>query len=653
MKLLMRCLHVILVVVFAIVTFGCGQGGTLNAPPPVPPVAPQPPTSPDTAPVLISISSPTSATAGGAGFLMVVTGSGFKSNSIVLWNGSPRVTHSAGQDALEAEITAADIGQAGIAKISVNNPATGSGQALTSGALDFPIFSLRLASLSPSSVREGTAGASIDVRGAGFVQGSVVRWNGQVRPTTFASDSKLIVNLPASDLAFAGIAWVVVENPNTPYSNQQLFVVTGGGMTMERISLGDAGEQLAAPSFDPAVDYTGRSVAYVDGIVNTSNTVVARDTCLNAGSGCVPTNNVVSTDSSGDVIYFVQSINVPAVSSDGRWVAFSQDLPPGSEYLSAEVGVRDTCLGAVTCTPATSFPGRNSTGQTIAGVTAFPSFSADARYVAFTAGESDGLFFVTAQPVVYDSCRGAIGSCTPSHFSQEAFSETGQPVTLAYTSRQSLSADGRYLAFAGVIEPNDYPSGDYGVWVRDSCLGAGPSCVPSTVRASVNIDGQPLVGYYPTFAMSASGRYVAFAPNPGGLILLRDTCIGAPAGCIPATTRAGVYTNGFAFQPNVTAFSLSISAEGRRIAFAAALFDSYKQTYSVNVFVRDTCVGASGCDPKTLLVSVGSSGSFANGNSLAPMISGDGKYVVFQSEATDLVPGDTNGFTDIFRVALP
>jgi hypothetical protein len=285
-------------------------------------------------------------------------------------------------------------------------------------------------------------------------------------------------------------------------------------------------------------------------------------------------------------------------------------------------------------------------------VTTFPSLSADARYVAFTAGESDGLFFVAAQPVVYDSCRGAIGSCTSSHFSQEAFSETGQPVTLAYTSRQSLSADGRYLAFAGVIEPTSGVE-DYGVWVRDSCRGAGPSCIPSTVRVSVNTDGQPEAGYYPTFAMSASGRYVAFAPYGGGLILLRDTCIGAPAGCIPATTFANVYTNGFPFHPLDTAFDLSISADGRRIAFAMWRFDSYSQTAAADVIVRDTCLGVSGCDPKTLLVSVGSSGSFANGKSLAPMISGDGKYVVFQSEATDLVPGDTNGFTDIFRVALP
>ena len=152
--------------------------------------------------------------------------------------------------------------------------------------------------------------------------------------------------------------------------------------------------------------------------------------------------------------------------------------------------------------------------------------------------------------------------------------------------------------------------------------------------------------------MSASGRYVAFAPYSAGIVLLRDTCIGVPSGCTPTTTRVTVNTGGHQLQRWV-AYGLSISADGRRVAFALWRFDDFTQTSSSDVFVRDTCVGATTCDAKTFLVSVGASGLFANGVSQAPMISGDGKSVVFQSRGSDLVSGDTNGVTDIFRTLLP
>ncbi len=50
----------------------------------------------------------------------------------------------------------------------------------------------------------------------------------------------------------------------------------------------------------------------------------------------------------------------------------------------------------------------------------------------------------------------------------------------------------------------------------------------------------------------------------------------------------------------------------------------------------------------TTLVSVDSAGAEGNGESLHPSISGNGRYVAFQSDATNLVPDDTNGEGDIF-----
>ena len=68
------------------------------------------------------------------------------------------------------------------------------------------------------------------------------------------------------------------------------------------------------------------------------------------------------------------------------------------------------------------------------------------------------------------------------------------------------------------------------------------------------------------------------------------------------------------------------------------------------VAIAMACVGvtaALGID-MTTLVSVDASGASGNGYSAAPMISADGIYVVFESGASNLVPGDLNGTHDIF-----
>jgi Tol biopolymer transport system component len=47
-------------------------------------------------------------------------------------------------------------------------------------------------------------------------------------------------------------------------------------------------------------------------------------------------------------------------------------------------------------------------------------------------------------------------------------------------------------------------------------------------------------------------------------------------------------------------------------------------------------------------VSISAAGEPANADSYEPSLSGDGRFVVFSSSATNLVPGDTNGKSDVF-----
>jgi hypothetical protein len=116
-----------------------------------------------------------------------------------------------------------------------------------------------------------------------------------------------------------------------------------------------------------------------------------------------------------------------------------------------------------------------------------------------------------------------------------------------------------------------------------------------------------------------------------------------PAHAAPGqTTRVSVDSSGA--QANGGSIWPAISSNGRFIAFHSGATNLVTDdTNGVeDIFVRDQQTG------QTTLISVDSSGAQADGGSLKPAISSDGRYVAFYSEATNLVTGDTNGLGDIF-----
>jgi uncharacterized membrane protein len=81
------------------------------------------------------------------------------------------------------------------------------------------------ARMDPDWVRAGLNGFKLNVRGFGFTQGAVLRWNGAARPTTFGDDSNVTASIPAEDIANPGTALVSVVNPNGSASNVVVFPV--------------------------------------------------------------------------------------------------------------------------------------------------------------------------------------------------------------------------------------------------------------------------------------------------------------------------------------------------------------------------------------------------------------------------------------------
>jgi len=177
--------------------------------------------------------SPASATAGGAAFTLTVNGSNFITDSVVRWNGTDRTTTYVSSTQLTASITAADIATAGTASVTVFNPAPGGGisnaQVFVISVPDNPVPATT--SLSPASATEGGAAFTLTVNGSNFIAGSVVRWNGLDRTTTYVSSTQLTASITAADIATAGTASVTVFNPapGGGISNAQVFTVSVAG----------------------------------------------------------------------------------------------------------------------------------------------------------------------------------------------------------------------------------------------------------------------------------------------------------------------------------------------------------------------------------------------------------------------------------------
>lgn len=163
-------------------------------------------------PPAITAIVPSNALAGGPAFTLVVHGNNFNETSIVQWNGANRTTTCLGSTMLSAMISADDVASAAIVTITVFNPFPGGG---TSNPLTFRANNPApmIFGLNPESTTAGGPAFTLSVNGVNFVPASTVQWNGDGRPTTFISSTRLTAMISAGDLAAAASANITVLNP--------------------------------------------------------------------------------------------------------------------------------------------------------------------------------------------------------------------------------------------------------------------------------------------------------------------------------------------------------------------------------------------------------------------------------------------------------
>ena len=175
---------------------------------------------------------------------------------------------------------------------------------------------------------------------------------------------------------------------------------------------------------------------------------------------------------------------------------------------------------------------------------------------------------------------------------------------------------------------------------------ADAATVASTTLISVTVEGKPAAGGSGEPSVSADGRFVAFRSS-GRNLVGGDTNgvddVFVRDRVAGVTTRVSVDSNGV----EGTGFSSapSISADGRYVAFVSDASNLVPgDTNRVqDVFVHDRLIGW------TSRVSGGLLGAPGNGESLHPAISADGRFVTYDSYAGNLVPGDTNRVQDVFE----
>jgi len=262
-----------------------------------------------------------------------------------------------------------------------------------------------------------------------------------------------------------------------------------------------------------------------------------------------------------------------------------------------------------------------------------PSISADGRYVAFASLARDLVPGDTNRAddvFVRDRQTGAVTRVSVDSAGGQANNVSRNP---------SISADGRYVAFESFA--TNLTAGDTNryrdVFVHDLQTG-------ETTRVSVGRDGEQAdsESFHPS--ISADGRFVAFDSPASNLVFgdtndihdvfVRDRQTGE-------TTRVSVDSNGR--QGDDISQVPSISADGRYVAFSSsaktlALFPD--NNHADDVFVHDRLTG------RTDRISVGPQGEEGNSASRTAAISADGRYVAFESTASNLVAGDTGNSTD-------
>jgi len=398
---------------------------------------------------------------------------------------------------------------------------------------------------------------------------------------------------------------------------------------IERVSVDNSGGEGDGGSIYPSISSDGRYVAFD----STATNLVAGDTNARGDvfvyDRVTDTIEMVSVDNSG--VQGDDGSYNPSISSDGRYVAFTSyatNLVTGDTNTFSDVFAYDRVTNEIERVSV------DNGGVEENGNSQDPSISSDGRYVAFESPATNLVIGDTNarnDVFVYDRVTNEIERVSVDNSAVQGDGSSYRP---------SISSDGRYVAFysfAANLVAGD-TNGRSDVFVYDR--------VTNEIER-VSVDNSSVQGNNDSYntRINSDGRYVAFHSEATNLVT-GDTNTDSDVFVYDRDTneieRVSVDNGGV--EGNDDSEYPSISSDGRYVAFtshATNLVTGDTNTDS-DVFVYDR-------DTDTIeMVSVDNSGVQGDDVSEYPSISSDGRYVAFESNATNLVAGDTNARDDVF-----
>jgi len=471
---------------------------------------------------------------------------------------------------------------------------------------------VQTAFIAPSQANAGgaaftlTVSGTSDSTGSGYVAQSVVQWNGKTIPTTVVSPSMLTATVSAALIAKPGTAYIQTLSPHSGtgtngLSNVVTFLVNPAANPIPSVtSMSPTSATAGGASFTLTVNGSN--------FLSNSDPSQASQVRFNLGptQTSLPILNITSTQiqATVDASLLVNATAAPVTAIVTVYNPPAPGTPAGNGGVpNPSAGGGGTSPGGLSFTvnPAgtssMAAPREEAAEDT-------PAVSADGRYVAYAATQGEH-----AQVFVRDTCEGADSGCQ-SHTALVSGASDGT-VGNADSRSPSMSTDGRYIAFSSaatnLAADNSSTSSSTGgrqIYLRDTCFGAKTPCSPSTQLVSTDPSGA-LVGTEGILpSVSASGRFIAFlAVTP---------------------SRTASQTNSAAAAKSAKpAVSTSTSNSGFR-----------------QVFVRDTCLGATSCTPKTTRISLQSgdiSSSSSDAKPAGPALSGSSTRVAVPGAITATV----------------
>jgi Tol biopolymer transport system component len=402
---------------------------------------------------------------------------------------------------------------------------------------------------------------------------------------------------------------------------RDIFIRDRTANITERVSIGTGGEESDAECVNPSVTADGRFVVFTSE-ATTLDPVAAepgrkiflRDRLLNQTFFVA-----VSATASG-----IQRSHTPetaAVSNDGRFVAFriNDDLGPQGAY------VRDRQNGTL------ELVGVNEAGQTLA-VDNAASISADGRFVGFTSNGINGGAHCRFQAYVRDRLLQTTAVVSVSESGGQGDGDASDHCLLSADGRVAAYSNGSHNLVAGDT------NGRQDIFVHDLDT-------EDTIRASVSSSG-----FQGTAPLCLSSGVVAMTPDASRFVFLSGSANLAPCGFDGAQVYVRVPGSGLTELISVTidghggatSDSGAISDNGRYVAFTSESNRIVEDDTNGarDIFLRDRLLQT------TTRISVTSAGEQHNGVGFtdAPSISGDGRYIVFHSDAPNLDYPDSAEF---------